>query len=94
MLDQGVLMGDRYVLTLTSEDARRLQSCAAGVTQGGGWQDLVVLLAGRLTRGGHLEMSDAEVLKVQRYIEDYGGGGYQDALRGVRRAAWAAGWKQ
>lgn len=94
-MKQGLLIGVAYILHLSQADAQRLQDVAlAAMGQPGGWQSLVRLLADRLTPGGHLEVDDLELARIDRYITHYGGGGYQDALKGVRRAAWAAGWQK
>lgn len=83
-----------FVVTLEPDEVQLLKRVAdeTSGTSAGGWQSLVRTLRQRLTIDGALAISDQELCKVHRYIESYGGGGYQQALKGIRRAGWAAGW--
>lgn len=92
---QGLLIGTTYQLTLTPQEAAALVHVAdhSSGDQAGGWQSLVRSLRSQL-KGCLLEVDEYELARVDRYISHYGGGGYQDALKGVRRAGWAAGWQQ
>lgn len=95
-MKQGLLMGRFYRLRLTAAEIKALKHVAdetSGTGAAGGWQTLVRMLRDRLD-GTMLEIDERELERVHRYCERYGNGGYQDALKGVRRAAWDAGWTQ
>ena len=60
----------------------------------GGWQDVARVVQARVKAGGSTSsFDDGELLKLQRYAYNYGGGGYQGVFRVVLRAAQRAGWE-
>lgn len=90
---QGLLVGQSFTLRLEPSEAANVIRVAneTGGDQVGGWQRLMQLLRDRLTTEHTLELDEYELARVARYCA--GTGGFQQALRAVRRAGWASGWQ-
>jgi hypothetical protein len=50
---------------------------------GGGFQDLMRSLRQRSAISGTLNLTDADLEKIQRYAFEYGDGGFEGRLRGI-----------
>ena len=68
---------------LTPAEARKLLHPVRGQ---GGWQDFIRTLQNRLTKENELTLSESEIERVRRYVEDYGAGGWQNRLAGILNA--------
>jgi hypothetical protein len=49
----------------------------------GGFQSFLVNLGERATNDREIELSEADIEKIQRYAFDYGQGGWEDRLKAI-----------
>jgi hypothetical protein len=80
-------------LTLTDDERAAVLGLTLAPDARGGWQDRLREVQARVKAGGATSTyDDDELLTLQRYAYDYGGGGYQSVFRILLRAAQRAGW--
>ena len=81
-----------YRLILTAADVQRLEHVIATADRGG-WGSMLTELHAQLDGGVALELTDAELRRVDAYAESGDGkGGFQAIYRMLRSAGWRAGW--
>ncbi len=78
-------------IVLTPDEVQLITKTIEG---DGGHQLLLREIQNDLEPDGSMTLDDGTLQRVHRYIEAYGGGGFQDRLKAIRSAAWRAGWVQ
>jgi hypothetical protein len=77
------------VVQLTASEAAELRKDVD--SQGGGHESLIAALQKQLDGNNVLKLRPDQVERVVRYVQDYGGGGYQNRLRPIYAAIYQYG---